>query len=113
MDALSVSPARHALTFGAFSYTESLSCALQSSQFEATASIQPTTVNNDPVASDTTGGRETVTVTVWTNSETDAPSVTPASGWHVTSDWTCTGPDASMFTWTATFTKYLAAEQAS
>ena len=109
VDSISVSPARHALTFGAFTYTESLSLALQTSEFEATCSIEPATVNNDPVASDATAGRETVAVTFWSSSEENAPAVTPAAGWHVTSDWTCTGADASMFVWTATFTKYLSA----
>lgn len=108
-----MTPARHALTFNAFTYTESLSCALQSSEFEATVNLDPATVNNEPIASDATAGRETVNVTVWSSSEDTAPAVTPATGWHQTADWTCTGADASMFVWTATFTKYLTATQAS
>lgn len=108
-----LTPARHALTFGAFTYTESLSLALQTSEYEATCNLQPTTINNDPVASDATGGRETVNVTFWSNSESAAPAVTPTSNWHVTTDWTCTGADASMFVWTATFTHYLSATQAA
>ena len=113
VDSVSLSPARHALTFGAFTYTEDLSCALQTSEFEATCTLDPTTINGDPVASDSTAGRETVTVTVWSATETTAPAVTITSGWHQTADWTCTGADASMFVWTATFTKYLTATQAS
>ena len=113
VDAVSLSPARHALTFGAFSYTESVNLALQSSEFEASCSLDPATVNNDPIASDATGGRETITATFWSSSETTAPTVTIASGWHITSDWTCTGADASMFVWTVTLTKYLNASQAS
>lgn len=107
-----LTPARHALTFGAFSYTESISCALQTSEYEATCDLTPATINNDPVASDATGGRETVNVTVWAASETTAPEITPAAAWHVTTDWNCTGADASMFVWTATFTHYLSAQQA-
>lgn len=84
---------------------------MQNSEFEATCNLAPTTINNDPVASDATGGRETVNVTVWSSSEDNPPAVTPAAGWHVTSDWTCTGADASMFVWTATLTKYLTATQ--
>lgn len=109
---ISLTPARHALTFGAFSYTESLSCALQTSEYEATCDLTPATVNNEPVASDATGGRETVSVTFWASSETTAPAITLANGWHITTDWTCTGADASMFVWTATFTHYLSATQA-
>ena len=113
IDSQTVTPARHALTFGAFTYTESVNLALQSSEFEATCTLDPTTVNGDPVASDATAGRETVNVTFWSSSEDTAPTVTIASGWHITSDWTCTGADSSMFVWTATFTKYLTATQAS
>lgn len=113
VDVQTLTPARHALTFGAFSYTESTSLALQTSEFEATCELSPTTINNDPVASDATAGRETVTVTFWSSSEATAPAVTVESGWHITSDWTCTGADASMFVWTATFTKYLTASQES
>lgn len=113
VDSVSLSPARHALTFGAFTYTENLSCALQNSEFEATCTLDPTTINGNPVASDSTAGRETLNVTMWSATETTAPSVTLASGWHQTADWTCTGADASMFVWTATFTKYLSATQAN
>lgn len=113
VDSQTLTPARHALTFGAFTYTESVNLALQSSEFEATCTLDPTTVNNDPIASDATAGRETVTVTFWSSSEAQVPAVTVATGWHITSDWTCTGADASMFVWTATFTKYLTATQAS
>lgn len=113
VDSLSVTPARHALTFGAFTYTESINLALQSSEFEATCTLDPTTVNGDPVASDATAGRETVTVTMWSSSESTAPSVTISNGWHQTADWTCTGADASLFSWTATFTKYLTATPAA
>ena len=110
---MAISPARHALTFGAFSYSESSTLALQTAEFDATANISPATINGDPVAADATGGVETVAVTFWTNSETSAPSVSIASGWHITNDWTCTGADAQMFVWTATLTKYLSATQAS
>lgn len=113
VDSISASSARHALTFGAFTYTESLSLTLQTSEFEATCTLDPTTINGDPVASDATAGRETVVATFWSSSESTAPAVTPATGWHVTSDWSCTGADSSMFVWTATFTKYLTATQAS
>ncbi len=73
IDELSVTPARHALTFGAFTYVESLSCALQSSDFEASVNLDPTTINGEPVASDSTAGRETVSVTMWSSTATTAP----------------------------------------
>lgn len=113
VDSLSLSPARHALTFGAFTFTESASLALQTSEFDASVVIDPTTINGDPVASDATAGVQTVTATFWTNSDATAPTVTASSGWHLTTDWACVGADSSMFVWTATFTKYLAATLAS
>ena len=111
MDPIEVSPARHALTFGAFTYTESTSLALQGCDFDATCDISPATINGDPVAADATSGVETVSVTFWTNSETSAPAISLASDWHITSDFTCVGADAQMFVWTATLTKYLSATQ--
>ena len=113
VDSLALSPARHALTFGAFTFTESTSLALQSSEFDASVTLDPTTINGDPVASDSTAGVQTVQATFWSTSETSAPAITVASGWHITSDWTCTGADSSMFSWTVTLTKYLTATQAS
>lgn len=113
VDSQSLTPARHALTFGAFSYTESVNLALQSSEFEATCTLAPSTINNEPVASDATAGKETVTATFWSNSDSIAPSVTVANGWHITSDWSCTGADASMYSWTVTLTKYLTATRES
>lgn len=101
------------MTFGAFTYSESTALALQNCDFEATANIDPTTINGDPVAADATGGAETVNATFWADSETSAPAVAIASGWHQTADWTCVGADAQMFVWTATFKKYLSATQAS
>lgn len=108
-----VTPARHALDFGAFTYTESASLVLENSEFEATCNLAPATVNNEPVASDSTGGVATVTATFWSAEGDTAPSVTPSTGWHITQDWSCTGADASLFSWTATFTKYLTASMAS
>lgn len=113
VDSLALSPARHALTFGAFTFTESTSLALQSSEFDASVALDPTTINGDPVASDSTAGVQTVQATFWSASETTAPTITVTSGWHITSDWTCTGADSSMFSWTVTLTKYLTATQAS
>ena len=108
-----VTPARHALDFGAFTYSETSALVLESSEFEATCNLAPATVNNEPVASDSTGGVATVTATFWSTVENMQPNVTPASGWHITQDWSCTGADASLFSWTATFTKYLTASMAS
>lgn len=109
----SFSPARHALTFDAFTYTQSTSLTLQTCELDAQANIDPTTINNVPKASDATAGIMTVTPTFWTNSDTNEPTVSITSGWSVTSPWTCTGADSSMFVWTCTLTKYLTATEPS
>lgn len=105
LSTIDISPARHALTFGAFTYTESAALTLQNSDYEASVNLSPTTINGDPVASDSVEGQETVNVTMWSSSETEAPTVTinTEDGWKQLNDWTCVGADSSMFTWTATF----------
>lgn len=109
LDEIDLTPARHALTFGAFTYTESKALTLQSSDFEASVELSPTTINGDPVASDSVKGVETVSITMWSAIETTEPVIVPneADGWHITTGWTCTGADSSLFTWTCTLTKYL------
>lgn len=57
VDSISITPAHHALTFGAFTYTESDTLVLNACEFEATANVTPATINNEPVASDSTQGR--------------------------------------------------------
>lgn len=105
---IKISPARHASDFGVLqTWTESCSMTLQNSTYTAEAEISPSTINGDPVASDAVRGKETVQLTFWTNSDTTPPSVTANTGWRQTADWSCTGADSSMFTWTATFEKYL------
>lgn len=55
-DEITVTPAHHAITFGAFEYEESADLILNASTFEASADVQPATVNNEPVASDSVRG---------------------------------------------------------
>lgn len=61
------------------------------------------------MASDSVEGQETVSVTMWSSSETEAPTVTLEDGWKQLNDWTCVGADSSMFVWTASFVHYLTA----
>lgn len=106
---VSLSPAYHALDFGAFSYTESSTLALQSSTLTAEATINTSTINGEPKASDATAGKATVSATFWNNSDTTAPSVTEGSGWTQSAPFTCTGADGDFFTWTVSYTKHLTA----
>lgn len=81
-DELDVSPARHASHFGVLTgFTETSAMTLQSGTYTAEADISPATINGEPVASDSTGGRQTVQLTLWTNTDETAPSVTIANGW--------------------------------
>lgn len=102
-----LTPARHAITFGAFTYEETADLSLQSSDYTAEAEIDPVTINGVPKAADAIKGYEQVAVTMWTNSDTTAPSVQPGEGWFLFSDWDCSGSDGQMFVWTATYKKYL------
>lgn len=102
-----LSPARHALTCGAFTYAESATQSLQSGDYTADCELDPTTINGVPVAADAVRAFEQVTATFWTNSDTTAPTVTVDSNWHLYSDWDCTGADGAMFVWTAVFRRYL------
>ena len=105
-----LSPARHALTFGAFTFTESASLALQSADFVADCEIDPTIINGVPEAADAVKAFETVAVTMWSPNDTTAPSVTAGSGWFLFADWDCTGSEGAMYVWTATYKKYLAVD---
>lgn len=104
-----LSPARHALTFGAFTFTESATLTLQSSDFTADCEIDPVTINGVPKAADAVKAFELVSVTMWTESDSAQPtvSVETTDGWFQFSDWDCTGADCAMYVWTATFKRYL------
>lgn len=107
VDTLILSAARHALTFGAFSFEESAALTLQSTDFNADCELDPTTINGVPRAADAIKGKETVQATFWSDTDEDEPEVEIEDGWQQTADWDCTGADGAMFVWTATFTKYL------
>ena len=102
-----LSPARHASTCGAFTFTESESLTLQSCDYTADCELDPTTINGLPVAADAVKAYEQVVITMWTNSDATEPTITIDSNWQLHSDWDCTGADSSMFVWTATLRRYL------
>lgn len=109
MPSIQVTPARHALTFGSVTYEESPALALQSGEFECNGNIQPATVDGVPIASDAIEGTCTVNLSFWSSSDTVQPTVTVDPAWHITTPWTCTGADSSMFTWTVGLSRYLSA----
>lgn len=103
-----VTPVRHAQTFGAFTFTESVALSLQTGDYTLDCELSPTTINGSPVASDAAKAFEQVSVTMWTDDDTAEPAVTIADGWSQTADWACSGQDGGLFVWTATFKRYLA-----
>jgi hypothetical protein len=108
-DIAELSPARHALTFGAFSFTESDSLTLQSGDLTVDCEIDPTIINGVPKAADAVKAFQLVTATMWMDSDATPPSVTVATsdGWFHFTDWDCTGSEGSLYVWTASFKKYL------
>lgn len=86
---------------------------IESAEYDAAVTLQPATINGDPVGSDAVEGVINVNITMWANTDTSAALPSASTGWHQTADWNCVGADAQMFTWTATFTKYLSASVAS
>ena len=109
--AIDISPAYEAILFGAATFTESASVALNESTYTAECGLEPTKVDGVPVASDATAGKETVTLRFW--SSNGAPSVTAASGWNINSPLTRTRDDGDFEVWECALTKYLTASTPS
>ena len=103
------SPARHASTYGAFTFEESDALSLQHADMDYDCELDPTTINGDPKAADAVKGKKIVSVTMWSDSDTEEPDVEIADGFVQTADWNCSGADGAMFVWTAKFEKYLVA----
>ena len=83
-------------------------CYLQSANYTLACNVEKATVDGECVAFGVTGGKIEATVEiVQTGSAT--PTLTPGSGWVVTSPLACSNPDADYPTWSATLTKYLSA----
>lgn len=106
-DWVDLTPARHALTFGAFTFTESDTLSLQTADFLADCEIDPATINGTPKASDAVRAYEQVSITMWTDSDTVTPTIALEDGWFYYNEWDCSGSDGAMIVWTATLRKYL------
>ena len=72
------------------------------------ASVQPSrgTVNGSPVSHDVAQGRIVVNITISQIGDTE-PTLTPGTGWKITSPLTKSKGDAQYPTWTAALTKLL------
>ena len=103
-----ISPKRHAMDFGAlasYSYTGSYYgdtadstpgtlYTIENAEYDAAVTLQPATINGDPVGSDAVEGVVNVNITMWANTDESASLPSAASGWHQTADWNCVGADA-------------------
>ncbi len=81
-------------------------CELVKCSADISCSVKVHTVAGDAVASDVTMGHIQVQATIGQYG-TDAPSITPGTGWDVSSPLSCTDPDADMPSWTVTLSKPL------
>lgn len=84
-------------------------CYLQGCNYTVRGDISKATVNGKCVAHDIQNGRIECQATI-AKTGTTAPTVTPATGWIVTSPLTIDEPDENYPTYTVTFTKYLTSE---
>lgn len=87
-------------------------CELTECGAEISCTVGTTKVNGYPVASDVTGGKIVVSLTIGQYGAAK-PKVTLASGWELSGALTCSDPDSDMPTWTCALTKTLEKTMAS
>ncbi len=87
-------------------------CELTECGAEISCTVGTSKVNGYPVASDVTGGKVVVSLTIGQYG-TAKPKVSPADGWKLSSALTCSDPDSDMPTWTCALTKPLAKTMAT
>ena len=82
-------------------------CYLTEANYTVSATLTKAQKDGDTVAYDVSDGQITATVTIQ-QTGTTVPTFTAGSGWTVTSPLSASRADASLKTWTATVSKYLA-----
>lgn len=85
---------------------ETSTCELTECGAEISCTVGTSKVNGYPVASDVTGGKIVVSLSIGQYG-TAKPKVTPADGWSLSSPLTCSDPDSDMPSWTCALTKPL------
>jgi len=78
-------------------------CELQTCGGEVSCKVGTNDKNGDPQAHDVTNGHIVLNVTIAQYGET-VPTITPGSGWDISSPLTVDDPDSDMPSWTATLT---------
>lgn len=81
-------------------------CHLTQANYTASVTLSRGTVNGSTVSHDVQAGRITAAITISQVGDT-APTLTPETGWSVTSPLTKNKSDAQYPVWTAALTKYL------
>lgn len=103
----------HAQTFGAFTLSGT-GAHLTQCTFQAQGQINVATKDGEVINFDFTGANITVTGTVQvSDSGYGEPTISPATGYKLTSPLSCTNPDADFPSYTFTLTKNLAADTAN
>ena len=81
-------------------------CELIVANFEISCTVNPSNVNGYPHASDVVSGKIVATLTIGQYGDTE-PTVTPKTGWEISSPLTCSDPDSDMPSFTVSLTKTL------
>lgn len=105
--ATSLEACHHAQTlWSAFSEVTGSGCYLTNANYTVGGDLTTATKDGEIVSFDIANGKIEANITIVQTGAT-APSVTPGTGFYVTSPLTKNDPDAAYPTWTATYTKYL------
>lgn len=112
MVGFSISPDEAAAMLASAATVGGTGCELTKCAIDGSCNVKPHTVNGTPVASDATMGKAVVSLTILQTSTT-TPTVTPGTGWELSSPLTCEDPDADLPVWTCALTKPLTYTAAS
>lgn len=105
-----IGPCQHAKLLFSCATLDGTGCYLQTANYAGSCTLGRPTKDGDAIAAAVTNGRITVALTIL-QTDTAVPTLTPGSGWEITSPLSCTNPDADYPPWTATLTRYLTAAE--
>lgn len=87
-------------------------CYVTQANYTASVNLTKATQNGDTVAFDISDGKIEATLSIVQSGATD-PSITPTTGWTITSPLTKSEPDADFPSWSVTLTKDLPHDSSS
>ena len=100
------------ILFSAFSLAANDGNHLTSASYNIGGTVSVVTIDGDPIGFDVVQGKIEVSVSIKQCGGT-TPTLTPGTGFEVTSPLASSNPDADYPTWTATLTKYLTKSDAA